>query len=138
MIRDGDRACDGVDLRYRFWDSHGGYDEDILDTFDDVPCSVLEMMVALAIRCEEDIMDDPGLGSRVGQWFWAMIVSLGLGAMNDSRFDEEFVEDTIQKFLDRRYSANGKGGLFTIRGCEQDLRTVEIYCQMCWYLDTIA
>lgn len=138
ILRDSDRACDGIDLRYRFWHDHGGYDEDILDTFDDVPCSVFEMMVALAIRCEEDIMDDPGVGNRIGQWFWNMIVSLGLGGMIDDRFDEEFVEETVERFLDREYAPNGKGGLFTIRDCEHDLRDVEIYCQMCWYLNTIA
>ena len=37
---------------------------------DNKTCSVLEMMIALAIRCEEHIMDDPDVGNRTGQWFW--------------------------------------------------------------------
>ena len=41
------------------------------------------MMIALAIRCEEHIMDDPDAGDRTGQWFWSMLVSLGLGSMDE-------------------------------------------------------
>ena len=37
----------------------------------------------------------------------------------------------------REYAPDGRGGLFTIRNCEEDLRKVEIWYQLCWYLDTI-
>lgn len=138
LVRDGDRAHDGIGLRYRFWYESKGYDDDILGTFEDVPCSVLEMMIALAIRCEEDIMDDPSVGNRIGQWFWGMVVSLGLGAMTDDNFDIDFVDYTIERFLNRQYEPNGKGGLFTIRHADHDLRSVEIWFQLCWYLDSIV
>ena len=133
--RDKNRAEDGLDLRYRF-----AYETNIKHAEDYIhgPCSVLEMMVALAIRCEENIMDDPSYGNRTGQWFWGMIVNLGLGFMTDSRFDEQFVDDIIFRFLNREYEPDGKGGLFTVRNCKYDLRTVEIWYQMCWYLDTFV
>lgn len=133
--RDKNRAEDGLDLRYRF-----AYETNIKHAEDYIygPCSVLEMMVALAIRCEENIMDDPSYGNRTGQWFWGMIVNLGLGFMTDSRFDEKFVDDVIFRFLNREYEPDGKGGLFTVRNCKYDLRTVEIWYQMCWYLDTFV
>ncbi len=101
------------------------------------PCSVLEMMIALAIRLEEHIMDDPEVGNRTGQWFWNMIVNLGLGSMNDSRFNKLYVQNIIHKFLEREYQPNGKGGLFTIEDCRYDLREIEIWYQACWYLDNI-
>ena len=133
--RDKNRAEDGLDLRYRFtYETNIKYAEDYIHG----PCSVLEMMVALAIRCEENIMDDPSYGNRTGQWFWGMIVNLGLGFMTDSRFDEQFVDDVIFRFLNREYEPDGKGGLFTVRNCKYDLRTVEIWYQMCWYLDTFV
>lgn len=132
IARDGNRAEDGTDLRYRFADRR-----DILDVFDNRPCSVLEMLMALSIRCET-IMDDPLKGDRTSQWFWNMITNLGLGSMLDSRYDEQYVEEVIERFLDRRYEADGRGGLFTIRPCDYDLRDVEIWVQMCWYLDTIT
>lgn len=133
---DINRAKDGINLRYRF--AMLNDDDSIYDILDDGPCSVLEMMVALAIRCEETIMDDPRYGDRTGQWFWEMMNNLGIGNMFDERFDLEFVEDKIITFLNRQYTSEGKGGLFYIRGCQDDLRDVEIWSQLCWYLDKFA
>lgn len=134
--RDENRAEDGVALRYRF--SCDGLGIQDAESYITGPCSVLEMMVALALRCEENIMSDPRYGNRTAQWFWKMIVSLGLGGMTDDWFDEYEASYVINKFLDRRYEPNGKGGLFTIKNCDRDLRTVEIWVQMCWYLNTIC
>lgn len=135
--KDRNRAEDGMALRYKFAMCHDPEDFDIASMdYLDGPCSVFEMMVALAIRCEESIMDNPTVGSRTGQWFWGMIVNLGLGSMVDRRYDRRFVDDVINRFLDREYEPNGKGGLFTIDNCMYDLRTVEIWYQLCWYLDS--
>lgn len=132
---DGNRAEDGTDLRYRFG-YENAYDGPIIAAYlDDRPCSVLEMMVALAIRCEEHIMCDPDIGDRTGQWFWNMIDNLGLGDMDDEEFDKNYAERVIQKFLNREYKRNGEGGLFTVKHYRKDLRLVEIWYQMCWYLD---
>ena len=138
ISKDRNRARDGEDLRYRFaldcyYDTEPDY---IMDTLEG-PCSVFEMMVALAIRCEET-MDDPGIGDRTGQWFWGMIVSLGLGAMLDSRYDVDEVDDIIDRFLERDYEPDGVGGLFTIENCHRDLRDVEIWNQMWWYIGSIS
>ena len=99
---------------------------------------MLEMMIALAIRCEEDIMNDSSIGDRTKQWFWGMVVSLGLGPMHDAYYDRDFVTDVLDKFVKGLYEPDGRGGLFTIPGCREDLRNVEIWYQLCWYLDTIA
>lgn len=129
--RDANRAEDGLGLRYRF-----AYETGLPETQLEGPCSVLEMMVALVIRCEETIMDDPLVGDRTGQWFWGMIVNLGLGFMDNARFDVDFVNEVVTRFLYRRYEPNGRGGLFTIKDCPYDLREVEIWYQLNWYLDT--
>ncbi len=134
---DGNREEDGINLRYRFG-YEMGYDDPLIATYlDNRPCSVLEMMVALSLRCEENIMDDPDLGDRIGQWFWGMVVSLGLGGMHDDRFDPLKASHILHRFLERNYEADGEGGLFTIPGCKHDLRQVEIWYQMCWYLNDI-
>lgn len=109
----------------------------IASYLDNRPCSVLEMLIALAFRCEEHIMTDPDIGNRMGQWFWNMIVSLGLGSMSDSRFDAAYTDDVISRFMNRKYKRNGEGGLFTVERCKYDMRTVEIWWQMNWYLDSI-
>lgn len=132
---DCNRAEDGVDLRYRFGYEHH-YDNPIIASLlDDRPCSVLEMMVALALRCEEDIMDDPEIGNRTGEWFWDMIFNLGLFGMDDSRLNADYVEAVILRFLNHEYEADGRGGLFRLKNCDKDLRGVEIWYQMCWYLN---
>ena len=133
--KDENRAEDGMDLRYRFSLEYG---------YNDVygylkgPCSVLEMITALAIRCEETIMDNPNVGDRTRHWFWKMIVNLGLGSMTDDEFDSKYVDSVVTRFLNREYEPDGRGGLFTIKDCDRDLRTVEIWYQLCWYLDNIV
>lgn len=134
---DGNRAEDGIDLRYRFGRECSYNDAMVASYLDDRPCSILEMMIALSIRCEEHIMDDPDIGNRTGQWFWSMIVSLGLGFMNDARFDRDYVDDILARFLDRDYARNGEGGLFTVSHNQRDMRSIEIWYQMSCYLNEI-
>lgn len=131
---DDNRAHDGVKLRRRYSLYHDT-DESYLDIGE---CTILEMMVALAIRCEEEIMDDPDIGDRTSQWFWSMIVSLGLGGMADDVYDRRTVDDILDRFLNRDYEPDGRGGLFRIRKCPYDLRDVEIWHQLMWYLNTIV
>jgi hypothetical protein len=137
MRGDGDRAYDGRSLRRRFALSHDDYDYDYVMEQLHGPCSVLEMMIALAFRCEENIMHDTRYGDRTAQWFWRMMVSLGLGSMTNSRYDDRYVEEVITTFLNHKYEPNGRGGLFTIRDCNHDLRKFTIWKQAMWYLDTM-
>ena len=136
MLKDENRAEDGMDLRYRFAQTHRTIDD--ADLYLEGPCSVLEMMVALALRCEENIMDDPLIGDRTGQWFWGMVRNLGLGPMTDDNFNLQKVKNIIETFLNRQYEQDGRGGLFTIYDCRYDLRDIEIWVQLCWYLDSIT
>ena len=135
---DANRAEDGENLRYRFAYEKSYDDRMIADILDDRPCSVLEMMAALSLRCEENIMDDPDSGNRIGKWFFDMISSLGLYDMYDSRFDRRKTDDVIRIFLSHEYAPNGRGGLFTIESCSKDLRNVDIWRQMCWHLNDIT
>lgn len=133
--KDENRYQDGVDLRYRF-----GYDrqiryQDIQDELsDDIPCSVLEMLAALALRCEEDLMSNEHYGNRTGYWFWEMIKNLGLINQTDDNFDILYVELAIDRFLTRSYRKNGEGGIVVLEHPPRDLRTVELWYQMMWYL----
>ena len=132
---DGNRAADGINLRRRFAYDYGDpYD---IDIYLNGPCSILEMMVGLAVRYEEDTMDDPKIGNRTGQWFWEMIVNLGLGSMTDNLYNEYEVDFVINRFLNRTYEPDGRGGLFTVRNCGRDMRDVEIWVQMNYYMDNL-
>lgn len=135
MDMDENRAIDGCDLRYRFGYECGYSGQIIEDELDGRPCSVLEMMVALAMRCEEHIMDDPDSGNRTGKWFFDMIDSLGLIDMHDSCFDVLCAQAVVSRFLRREYGENGCGGLFTLKYRSADMRRIEIWYQAMWYLD---
>lgn len=134
---DDNRAIDGVDLRYRFAYERNYHQVIVAEYLDDKPCSVLEMMVALVNRFEEQITYDQELGDRKKQWFMGMIRSLGLIDMTNAMFDEFYVDRVITRFLNRDYKPNGEGGLFTLHQYRRDLRLVEIWYQMCWYLDEV-
>lgn len=135
---DDNRYGDGISLRYRY-----GYECDIpgaiiASNLDNRPCSVFEMMTALALRIEEDIMSKKG-EDRTSKWFIDMLESLGLDYMTDELFNKERAEKIIGFFLDREYSSDGEGGLFTIpeRPNNRDMRDVEIWYQAMWYVNYI-
>lgn len=130
---DANRESDGLNLRYRFGREQGIPEAAIGTYVDAKQCTMLEMLVALCLRCEESIMSDTAYGDRTSQWFWNMIVNLGLGKMTDEHFDISETQDIIIKFLKHEYGPNGEGGLVRVYD-HGDLRNVEIWYQVMWYL----
>ena len=131
---DSNRAEDGIDLRYRFGRETGREDVEIANLLDIYPCSVMEMLVALAIRCEEQLMGDPYVGDRTYIWFWDMMRNLGLDRLYDAVFSEEEARAIIFKWMNHQYGPDGEGGLFRIANPKRDLRGVEIWYQLNWHL----
>ena len=126
--RDENRAEDGEKLRDIYKDEMG------LPANASGPCSCLEMMVALSLRCDNELMYDPDEGIRIDIWFWEMMESLGLDKMDDWHFDKlEFCE-IIERFLNRKYSKDGRGGLFFIENFDKDMRKIEIWYQLNYFL----
>lgn len=130
---DENRAIDGMQMRERFSDE---MNVELAYILDNLPryCSVLEMMIALAIRCETHIMSNDDYGDRTAQWFWMMITNLGLSGMTDDKFDTGYCESIIDRFLVRMYKKNGEGGLFTVNNRPEDMRNVEIWYQLHFFL----
>lgn len=131
---DQNRLEDGISLRYKFAAACGYSYSYVEENLDIRECSVLEMMVSLAYRGEQELMANTEYGDRTGQWFWAMIVNLGLGHMTDDKFDKDTCAIAVYNFLNRRYSPDGRGGLFTLATHNEDLRYIEIWDQFMWYL----
>ncbi len=131
---DKNRYVDGVDLRYRFGFEKGYSNQEIGMSLDDMPCSILEMMIALSLRIEEQIMYSEDIGDRTWKWFWEMVINMGLGQMTDEHFNKRKAEFICDRLINRGYEPNGKGGLFTIYHRTNDMRNVEIWYQAMWYL----
>lgn len=96
-------------------------------------CSLLEVMVVLSCRMEEDYMDNPQLGYRAPGWFCDMTLSMGLGRVPDIWYEQDRVDKAIYVTLNRLYKPNGQGGLFHIRNADRDMRDVELWGQMLEY-----
>ncbi len=123
------RAKDGLSLRTRYLSESENNELDYSE-----PCSVLEMMVALAFRAE-DILYDPSDGTHAPSIFWQMVMNMGIMKTENDQFDYYDARQKIFRMMGRRYTSNGKGGLFRIPNCKEDLREVELWYQMLWYVN---
>lgn len=135
--KDASRAIDGINFRYQYAYIYNISREIIDSSFGNTPCSVLEMLAALAYRCENTLMSNTHLGDRTAQWFWGMLASIGVSRESDDSFNVSLVQHKIYIFLNRKYDRNGKGGAFTIRDRSKDMRQVDIWYQMCYYLNEL-
>lgn len=130
---DENRALDGIALR----------DDFILDCewfqdYPDMPCSVLEMLIALAQRMDFELTDLDSSGDNTAKYFWEMLDNLGLSHLSDDvyslRNGEEKTILALSRLVARTYQYNGEGGLFPLKCPMEDQREVEIWYQMCAYL----
>lgn len=129
---DDNRIEDGLALREEYTKDTGVYNNVILCG----PCSLLEMMIGLALRIED-------LFGRYDyiSWFWEMIGNLELLEFDDSNpiwfsktYHGELVDEIICRLLRRTYSRNGDGSLFPMNNTKRDMRETEIWYQMSNYL----
>lgn len=133
MDMDRNRIGDAVALRRHFINS-ADMDEEFttvaLESRLQVP-RVLEVMVGICYRGSNEY-----LGTIAG-WFWDMCRSLEIDDQDDYYFNAFGVEQKIFRFLNREYSPNGKGGLFTAQYTNCDMRTLEIWHQMSLYINEL-
>ena len=133
---DENRAYDGKSLRKKFYKYAAS--TSAMTSEEDVPAAVFEVMVALAMRIEADIMHDTEYGDRTSLWFGHMIASLGLAECNDANYDEAYVSSVLERFMDRCYEPCGRGGLFTTSDPTVLMPTIEIWQQaQIWLLHDI-
>lgn len=132
---DDNRAFEGTNLRELFCDELNiQYD---IDSFDP-ECSMLELILGLAFRCESIISDHID-NVTVAEWFWKLLDNAGL-----TKFEDKFrvsvgetVHDIVEKIIKRTYKRDGHGGLFPLSGRVKDQRKVELWYQMSLYLSEL-
>lgn len=130
VANDDNRATDGIELREKYSDETG------IPHPKEGECSVLEALISLALRCENEILwgyfDS---NDHTSEYFWMMLDNLGLCAFEDADYDEDCTDEIVDRFLYRRYCKNGYGGLFPLNNPPGDQRKTELWYQMCYYLD---
>lgn len=134
---DANRYEDGIDLRYRFAYEKGLNQAEVLDA-DLYPCSIFEMLLAIALRVEDNIMSDTEYGNRTSIWFWEFIRNLGLLQADDIHFDNGYVSSVLRGFLNREYEADGHGSIVRISDPRKDCRPAELWMQVMWYFNEKA
>ena len=117
---DENRAAGGVNLRSRYAYEFGVNVQDVGRG----PCSILEMLIALADRMTEILTMD------IFDWFWDLIRNLGLDKFDDCHFDERGVNYILNEWLDRHYDRFGNGSLFPLREYPGDCRNLDTWGQM--------
>jgi hypothetical protein len=89
VVKDSNRSGDGKMLREDYIHESSWYDISFEEWFDE-PCSLLEMLIALARRTRIDLM--PEFDIETSDWFWIFIKNLGFDRYDDRcEFDEKFV-----------------------------------------------
>lgn len=129
---DENRAEDGKLLRELFLSEKKLTDK---DSELSGPCSVLEMMVALARRWQSDLVSDDGSYDGFEVNFWEMIENLGLKDCTNAKFVPENVDEKLNILLDRDYFEDGRGSLFLVQNHKVDQKLVEIWYQLQGYLN---
>lgn len=127
--RDENRAAWGRALRDRFY-ADIGVNRPVRDYLGLGECSVLEMLIALAIDMDNILYDD-AYGSRIYHWFWMFLENLGV--KNGRKCPD--LQHKLDIFMDRQYTFEGFGNIIQLPNTEKDLREVEIWYQICWFID---
>ena len=128
---DENRAADGLSLRKLFMQEYR-ISRKTPDLWAFSGCSVLEMMLGMAKRCEDELIYNPEKGNQTGQIFWVMIENLGLDIYDDFGFYGDEVDRILNNFLSRNYAPNGDGNLFRLR--HFDPRKIDLWLQLNLYL----
>ena len=124
IYRDYFRADDGRDLRIDYGEQYFSDDDEI---------SVLEVLIALAIRVDNEYIGDPS-NPDPEFFFWEMICNLGLDKYTDRCFDRNKVCDIVETWLLREFKYDGRGSIFPIEHPIQDQRDIELWSQMQEYI----
>lgn len=133
MERDENREADGMNLRddYTIPDD---YSIEQVGTFMDRRVSVLEVLIALAIRVDDDYIGDPN-EEHPEVFFMEMLENLGLSAFKWKQYNENNVRKIVNVWLDREFARNGVGSPFPLYNSRRDQRTLEIWDQMKAYIN---
>lgn len=134
--KDENRLSDAYDMRNRYL-MEAGYPSYFKSKyFDRFSATVFEVLVALSIRCDKDIMGDPDFpGLTAPLWFWIMVKNLNFRAdeLNSEAQIRRSVDYKCDIFMSRRYDFYGRGGLYLVESTTYDLRKADLWMQLQWF-----
>lgn len=130
--KDENRASDAVLLRIRYADE---YDLPCDDEDLDVPPSVLEVLVRLAIDLESNVMGIPG-EERPDIWFWEWLENLEIDERCTGKgFDKGYLDNRIDTWLKGDISRTGKRSPFPLYHSHVNQKSKDIWSQCMAYVN---
>lgn len=129
---DDNRVAVAAGLRDEFRDFAGSLGPAEMAELTEPPCSVFEVLVGLAMQA-----DAQQIPLTVPVWFNIFIENLGLDRYTDEHISGGGafqVEKIINKFNNREYRPDGRGGIFPLKHPQNDQRTVQLWYQMGAYI----
>lgn len=135
------RCSDALSLREQYINTAA--EEKEIPELETLFVSVLEVLIAFALRIENDIMYRPG-EERVTRWFWEFIENLGIDITNSdwTEANEEYADHMISKFINRNYLLNGEDGNIFVADWDSiypnDYRKMPLWTQMQSYASQMA
>lgn len=130
LREDGDRKGDGLYLRKRF-ETETGFQL----SEENHPCGVLEVLIALAIRIDDEYIGSPSeLHPEVP--FMEMLDNLALLPFKDYcyNYNCDLVICRVLSWMHRDFEYNGVGSIFPLRHPGKDQREIPIWSQMMAYI----
>jgi len=130
---DENREGDGRYLRTMF-ENFGDFDD--YSALFVGPASVLEVLIGMAIRMDDDWLrscdSDPNYAAKC---FWEMFKNLGLDSISNDILRDTGgygrLESIIDRFLDRDFDRNGENGSpFPLKRCDFNARKEEFWVLM--------
>lgn len=131
VAHDDNRTGDGLELRRNYLRDHPHLKPPEMSAMMGSGVSVLEVLVALAIRADMMIP----LTKPV--WFQIFRENLNLEKFTDDYLRMRSVRpvySVVQRFNNRTYTRNGRGGIFPLDHPDRDQRDVELWYQMGAYM----
>lgn len=121
---DQNRAVDGLELRYYYEKETGLLCEKT------GPCSVLEMMIKLAMRTENGFLFDQKVGNRTNLWFWEMFSNAGFDKIAKNGQKKWANAHFLDKFLARETGTY----FFKMAKSPENFGEMEVWEQLCRYI----
>lgn len=102
------------------------------------PVSFLELIISLAMRIDLDFMREINGIDNTRIYFWILVRNLGILEYDDEHWGEDAIISIVNRLnivQDRKYDFNGNGGLFPLEHAEMDQRNVQIWNQLCQFVN---
>lgn len=116
------RIDDGLEVRGRWYRS-----------IPDFPCSVLEVLLALADRMDSEYVGDPS-EEGTNDIFYLFLDNLGLLYYTDRRYNDLAIDNILEIWMERRFHSNGDGSIFPLKYTRENQRDCSLWSQMQSYI----